>query len=382
MIRRVSILINLLVASAFLLAACGAQPAAPAQEPAAPTAEQEATAPPAEEPTAEPAPEEPAWEAPKGTLGAVPVTEAPTLDGVADEEFWAYAPAVTVEVENGTNTRKTTVTLQAVYTEDSVYFLVTYADPTESYLRSPWEMQADGSWIQLKDPNDKGGDNNLWYEDKFAMIWPINNSIPDFETLGCFTACHEGDTPDAKPFGNKYTAAEGQLGDMWHWKSVRNLNQIHDQWLDWTRYSADSTGAGRHSDPAESGGYKDNKTEDGSLPAFMPAGDFPRDGSPGYILASEAVPFDPSLFQPGDRLPSIVISEFVGDGGDIAAGWAYVDGMWILEFGRKLVTGSDLDIAFDDLLATYYFGVAVFDNAQVRHSYQEGAVPFIFLPPQ
>lgn len=315
-------------------------------------------------------------------LVAVPVDEAPTLDGAADEAFWADATAVEIPVAGGANTAATTVTVKSVYSGDMVYFLTTWFDPTESFIRSPWELQADGSWKQLKDPNDRGGDNNLWYEDKLAFIWPISNTIPNYETLGCFTACHAGENPDAKPYGNKYTAEEGQMGDIWHWKSVRNLNQVDDQYLDSVRYSDETKEAGRHSDPKESGGYVDNKNEDGTLPAFVsPGDDFPRDGSPGYILDSDKVPFDATLFKAGDRLPGIVKSEFVGDRGDIAAGWQWADGVWTLELGRKLVTGSQYDVQFDDMAATYYFAVAPFDNAQVRHSFQMGATAFTFEPP-
>lgn len=312
-------------------------------------------------------------------LSSVPVTEAPTLDGVADEAFWQDAPAAEIKTRRGANEGSTTLSIQSVYTEDMVYFLVTWEDPTQSFERSPWEMQEDGTWTMLKDPDDKGGDNNLWYEDKLSLIWPINESIPDFEADGCGTVCHAGEDEEAKPYGNKYTDEEGQLGDIWHWKSVRNLNQVDDQYLDHVRYSPDTPGAGRHSDPADGGGYKDNVNEDKTAPAFMPPGDdFPRDGSPGFILASEAVPFDPSLFEAGDRLPSIVISEFEGDRGDIAAGWKWEDGIWTLEFGRALVTDSEFDVQFDDLDATYYFGIATFDNAQVRHGYQEGVTEFTF----
>jgi hypothetical protein len=314
-------------------------------------------------------------------LASVPADQAPTLDGVADEALWADAMAVDIPVAGGANTAATTVTVKSVYSGDMVYFLATWPDPTESFLRAPWEMQADGSWKQLKDPNDRGGDNNVWYEDKLAIIWPISDTIPNYETLGCFTACHAGENADAKPYGNKYTAEEGQMGDIWHWKSVRSLNQADDQYVDSTRYSTATVEAGRHGDPKESGGYVDNKTEDGKLPAFMPSGaDFPKDGSPGYILDSEKVPFDAAVFKAGDRLPGIVKSEFVGDRGDIAAGWKWADGVWTLELGRKLVTGSQYDVQFDDLTATYHFGVAVFDNAQVRHSFEMGATALMFKP--
>ncbi|MCC6972762.1 MAG: hypothetical protein IT322_01995 [Anaerolineae bacterium] len=167
------------------------------------------------------------------SLVSVPADSDPTLDGVADEDFWKDAPSLQVELNRGANHENPTVTLKSVYTSEQVYFLVTWDDPTQSYLRTPWEMQPDGTWKRLGDPKDKGGDNNLWYEDKLAMIWDINNSIKGFEEDGCFVACHrskEGD-PDAKPYGNKFLENEGERGDMWHWKGVRNLAQIHDQYL-------------------------------------------------------------------------------------------------------------------------------------------------------
>jgi hypothetical protein len=316
-------------------------------------------------------------------LVSVPVTEAPTLDGLADEVFWADAEIIEVELRRGANMGESVVNIKSVYTEDSVYFLVTWTDPTESYLRFPWEMQEDGSWIQLSDPENTGGDDNMWYEDKFAFIWPINNSIDGFEEEGCFMACHSGDDDDTgKAFGNKFTENEGEMGDIWHWKSVRNIGQAHDQYLDWTPWSEDTPEAGRHSDPKDSGGYSNNVIQDADgnkLPAFMPAGDdFPRDGSPGFIPADETVEFDPSIFEPGDRIPGMIVTPFVGDSGDISAGWNYADGMWTLELGRALVTESEFDVQFDDLSAQYYFGVAAFDNAQVRHAFQRGSNVFVF----
>jgi hypothetical protein len=189
---------------------------------------------------------------------------------VADEVVGHDAPEVVIRVSGGSNNGSTDVSINWVYTDDMVYFLVTWADPTESWLRSPWEKQTDGTWKKLVDPDDKGGDNNLYYEDKMSFIWNINDSIPNFSTAGCFTACHAGENPDEKPYGNMYTSEEGQLGDIWHWKVVRNLNQVDDQYVDWTRYSPETTTAGRKSDASESGGYVDNQTEDKKLPAFMP----------------------------------------------------------------------------------------------------------------
>jgi hypothetical protein len=311
-------------------------------------------------------------------LASVMATEVPVLDGVADDAAWADAPVLEIETRRGANESNTTLIMRSVYTEDMVYFIVEWEDPTDSFLRNPWELQEDGTWIQLRDPEDMGGDDNVWYEDKLALLWNINDSIFGFEDDGCFVTCHRSEDGGPKPYGDKYTENEGELGDIWHWKSVRNLFQIDDQYLDSTRYSPETPAAGRRSDPRDGGGYADNINEDRTAPAFMPPGDFPRDGSPGFILESEAVPFDPTLFQPGDRLPAVVISEFTGDRGDIAAGWVWEDGMWTLEFGRALVTGSEFDVQFDDLTAVYYFGVASFDNAQVRHAYENDPIAFFF----
>ena len=314
----------------------------------------------------------------RGTIVAAKIAAAPALDGVADEAFWADAAPLNVNVAHGANTEKNEVTLKSVYTDDMIYFLVSWPDATESFVRSPWQKQEDGSWKKLSDPNDKGGDNNVYYEDKMAMIWDINDSIEDFPRLGCATACHLDKEQAVKPYGNKFTAGEGQMGDIWHWKSVRNMNQVDDQYLDSTQYSPDTPEAGRHSDPKDSGGYVDNQTEDKTMPAFMGPEGYPRDGAPGYILDEEKVPFDDSLFAAGDMIPGIIKSPFVGDRANISAGWKWADGVWTLELGRPLVTGSEFDVQFDDLAKPYYFGVAVFDNAQVRHAFQQRANTLVF----
>ncbi|MCP4140336.1 MAG: hypothetical protein GY755_08620, partial [Chloroflexi bacterium] len=213
--------ISMLLVLGVLLAGCASEPAATE----APVVEEAA----AEEPIAEEVveeeavaeePEAPMWEAPEGALVSLPVAEAPVLDGEVDA-LWADAASITVDVAGGANMGETEVTIKSVYAEDMVYFYVSYADPTQSFMRSPWEKQEDGTWAVIKDPNDVGHDNNLFYEDKMSLIWNIDNSTPDFDTLGCFTGCHAGEDAEFKPYGNKYTAEEGQFADIWHWKSVR-----------------------------------------------------------------------------------------------------------------------------------------------------------------
>jgi len=328
----------------------------------------------------------PAFQAPEGALIAYPVDAVPTLDGVADDEAWANALETHISVSEVAYIFSTEATLKSVYKGDTVYFLLSYVDPTESWFRSPWQKQEDGSWAQVRDPNDRGGDNNTAYEDNFSMIWSIDNSIQGFETTGCFAACHVGENPEVKPYGNKYTSTNSEVGDVWHWKSISNDGQIDDEYLDWTRFDPETArAAGLKSDAGDSGGYIDNATEDKTAPAFTsPAAD-PATGAPGYILDGEKIPLDQAALDAlpvGSYIPGTVKSPFVGDRGDISAAWKWADGVWTIEFSRALTTGSETDVQFDDLTAMYYFGLAVFDNAQVRHAFQTGPTPFMFLPNQ
>jgi hypothetical protein len=367
-------LIGVLAAISMILAAC----ATPTTEAPKPTDLPKPTAvPPTVAPTAVPPTAMPAFKAPEGALVSVLASADPKLDGVGDDAMWKDAPATQIKVEGGANNFSSNVVLKSVYTKEKVYFLMIYDDKTNSEKRSPW-MLKDGKWAQLKDPDDKGGDNNVYYEDKFSLIWPIS-TIPNFDKQGCFVACHAGEP--GKPYGNKYLSTEGQLADIWHWKAQRMVGQVDDQYLDATRYDKDKAPeAGRKSDPNDGGGYKNNIDDKTKLPAFGLAANKPAGAGSFLILDSEKIPFDATKYKAGDMIPGVYAAPYKGDRGDISAAWKWADGKWTIEFGRKLDTGGKTDVQFKDLKGTYYFGVAVFDNAQVRHAYQSGSTPFVFKP--
>ncbi len=322
----------------------------------------------------------PAWAA--DTVTAIKAATAPDMKIGAADPAWAKAEALSVQLSGGANfdAGKTMATIKAVYAGDMLYMLVQYDDPTQSVRRSPYQKQADGSWKKLSDPNDKGGDNNLYYEDKFAMIWNINHSIKGFSQLGCMAACHMGEP--GKPYGNKYLASEGELGDIWHMKSIRTgyIGQADDQYLDHTRYNKDTAPeAGRKSDPKAGGGYEDIKLINGK-PEFMHKSGIPanQEGGTYYLRAEDKAPLDDSKFKSGDEVASILVAPFTGDRGDIVASIAWNKGKWTTVLARKLVTGSKYDVQFDDLGGTYEFGLAAFDNAQVRHAFHVGALKLNF----
>ncbi|HSB71725.1 MAG TPA: ethylbenzene dehydrogenase-related protein [Candidatus Methylomirabilis sp.] len=306
-------------------------------------------------------------------LEAKRVATGPALDGLR-EPVYEQATPLTIKVSGGRNLPggSTQVTLRALYDSRNIYFLAQWNDPTRSERRFPIQKQADGSWRRLADPSDRGGDDNLYYEDKLAMIWAIKS--PTFERLGCFAGCHLG---EGKPYGNKYLPP-GELADIWHWKSVRtgSVGQIDDQYLDDTRYDREKApDAGRKSDPKESGGYADNNLVNGK-PQWVPPGNKP--APPYWILDSAKVAFEDGNYQAGDEVPGIIVAPFTGDRGDISSRSKWVDGVWTLEWTRRLTTGSPTDVQFDDLNRTYAFGIAVFDNSQVRHAFHQGAVRLTF----
>jgi hypothetical protein len=321
------------------------------------------------------------------TLVAAATASAPDLNRADADPVWAKARPLTLDLSGGANfgakpgeRGETKATLKAVYTADTLYLLMQYPDPTYSVRRQPYQKQADGSWKKPKDPADKGGDDNLNYEDKWAMLWPVNEATAKvFDKEGCAMACHEG---QGKPYGNKYTNLPGQLLDMWHLKGQRTapMGFVDDQYTDDTRYDAKTApNAGRKGDPGTKGGeYTGIPLVDGK-PQFMG-----RDGKPAnaggtyYVKRGDEVAFDDSKFKPGDEVASIIVNPLTGDRGDIKVAVTWSQGIYTSVISRKLVTGSQFDVQFADLSARYGFGVSAFDNAQVRHATSDDPAYLVF----
>jgi hypothetical protein len=315
------------------------------------------------------------------TLVAAKVASAPNMTALASDPAWARAQPLSAALTGGANfggKGESKVTLKAVYTADALYILVQYSDPTDSQRRGPYQKQADGTWKKLADPADKGGDENLYYEDKWAMIWPINNSIKGFDEQGCAVLCHEG---QGKPFGNKYTPVEGQIADMWHMKGARTapMGFVDDQYVDHTRYDAKaSPNAGRKSDPGTDTGEYNPFPLVAGKPQFMN-----KDGKPAnaggayYVKRGDEVPFN-DTFKAGDEVASFIINPLKGDRADIRVARAWSNGVQTAVLSRKLVTGSKFDVQFDNATARYAFGFAAFDNAQVRHATTDDALFMVF----
>ena len=307
---------------------------------------------------------------PTNVLVAARVPTAPVLGAGVSDPAWAGARPMRIDLAGGENfggKGTSTATLRAVYTADTLYMLIQYDDPTQSVRRGPFQKQADGTWKKLVDPKLSPGDDNVYYEDKWAMLWPIDNSVKGFDQAGCMVACHVG---EGKPFGNKYTASPGEMLDMWHYKGGRTgpLGHVDDQYCDATRFDAQrSPNAGRKSDP---GGpeYANMKVVNG-MPEFMGRDAKPANaGGAYYVVDGTQVPFDGAKFKVGDEVASYMIYPLKGDRADVKVATTWRNGVYTSVVERKLVTGSRYDVQFRDLGARYAFGFAAFDNAQVRHA--------------
>jgi hypothetical protein len=317
------------------------------------------------------------------TLVAGKAVAAPDLNAGASDPVWAQARPLSVALTGGTNFAngkgETTATLKAAYYGDTLYMLVQYNDPTNSARRGPYQKQADGSWKKLVDPQNKGGDDNVYYEDKWAFLWPVNNSVKGFDTKGCAIACHIG---EGKPYGNKYTRNVGEVLDMWHMKGQRSapFGLVDDQFTDHTRYDAKTApNAGRKGDPGNPDGDYTNIALVNGKPAFMHReGKAANAGGTYYIKAGDEVPFDDSRFKPGDEVASYIAHRLQGDRGDIRVSAKWNNGVHTSVVARKLVTGSKFDVQFDNLAGRYLFGFAAFDNAQVQHATGDEALALVF----
>lgn len=305
------------------------------------------------------------------------------LDGMADKA-WDAAKAITVSLEelpyepsNGyEGMRDTEVSVKSLYDDNSVYFLITYKDPTKSLERFPWVKQSDGSWKKLAN-KDSTGHDNTYYEDKFAMFWNI--STKGFADEGCMIACHLNEPGDSSA-GRKYTASADETIDMWHAKYVRSLpmGMFDDQYVDNNTDPKKNGGWGRKGDTGK-GGYTNNDNKDKSAPAYMNlnAGDDDK----YYVIPSKKVPFV-DVFKEGDVVPGIDIQPMMGGRADILSRNHYENGMWTLEVMRSLKTEGEnaetQDVQFTDMSKTYPFGIAVFDNSQINHLYHVETLEMTF----
>lgn len=347
-------------------------------------------------------------------LVSVEVTTPPSIDGVIDAQ-WEQSPKLEFEAvvpdPSGDLFRGyvgqviPSVTLRSAYDAENIYFLAEWADPTESYKRSPWYFDPVAKlWKQEKGaplfstpattpPTTPRG---AFYEDKIAMLWNIDHSVSGWDAGTCYKSCHTNlGVNDGH--GRHYTNSATERIDMWHWKSVRGgVNagyQIHDQ------YQTNTYPNGRKADSGTDV-YKDNKQTLGAL--TVPKYIIPTRTNYYWIMDSEVANNTALLITAVDTAGILTLSDgstinpnvdvdyqragadvgpkaiagvtiadvgYTGNQGDITCKGTHTGTGWILEFKRALKTADTekQDIDFTSL-EDQYFGFAVFENSQIAHA--------------
>ena len=221
------------------------------------------------------------------TLVSVKTSTAPAIDGTIDA-IWANAAKLNITPQvpdpgNGLFTgyigQQYSATLRSMYDASNIYFLLEVADATQSINVSPWifdpTQNVAGKTGWVKEPSSKSFDVNGalvrdgWGEDKFAMLWNVDNSTPKFITQTCYASCHVftpyvdySVTPSVPKSnansGNHYTNGASEKIDMW-WGRLgyisrdASLNFVDDNYQDWAggpgvTNLVGGSGNGRHVD--------------------------------------------------------------------------------------------------------------------------------------
>jgi len=274
-----------------------------------------------------------------------------------DDSIWNEAQAVQLLVEGREPIvgADGTVSARALYTDDQLYFLFSWKDPTRSVIKESWQFDGQ-KWHHLKGN-----------EDRIALLFEITR-INKFATRGCAITCHSpADIPRDK--WKLATKTEDEKGDLWHWKAARSApyNYADDAWL---TVAGNPTGSyretGRRND-AGGGGDIRNETPDKSRPLYMQNPD-KRPSVPGFLVMEETVKIDDySIFKAGDVIPYRLPVKPDGSRFDVKAISRYTDGRWMVMLYRKLNTGYEDDVVFNPK-KRYSFALAVFDDSGSEHS--------------
>jgi hypothetical protein len=284
-----------------------------------------------------------------------------------DDPVWQRAVPVLVPVAGRLEMADVqgTVSTKVLFTDDELFFLLSWEDPTQSITKESWRFDGE-KWSHLK------GD-----EDRIALLFEIDR-ISQFSSKSCAVVCHSpADLPRSQ--WKLATRSPAEKGDLWHWKAARSAPYRHadDGWL---TVAGNPSGSyretGRRFDTGSGGDVK-NETSDGLRPRYMqdPAR---KPSVPGFLLMEEAVAIsDDSGFKAGDVIPYRLPVRPDGSRFDVKAESRHKDGRWTVMLHRKLDTGRDDDVVFD-VRKRFSFAIAVFDDSGADHSKATRSLTLVF----
>lgn len=358
-------------------------------------------------------------------------TTVPNFDGDIDEVWSEARPLLSAATVTPAGDRVITLNKQShgdtsleptdlfdPYTGESYkYSMRGGHDGEYLYLLLEWEDEADSqdresfyfdpissTWNQEnKYANYK---NDKFYEDKFAVMFPIkvNGAYPEgFATGTCTITCHGGltDPQSGQKTTRHYMKNAGELADLWHWKRNRNvLSQSVDDGYVTTDDNAGKASANGRKGDAGTKMYDDKPVFTDAVtgmtgPKWVKKGqsnyywvtlDELASGAAqtvtgvavnGVLTLSDGSTIDPNTdlasYAKGfgkKRFPSISINPG-GAGADFRSDTqvrAKHNGSgWQVEIKRKLNTGDPTDAVFA-IGEEIPFGLSIFNNAAIAHA--------------
>ncbi len=238
------------------------------------------------------------------TLVSIPAGTAPVIDGRASDRIWEEAPAITTLDYSS----QRPITLRSVYAKGEIFFLVTFPEEIPHETHKTW------IWDAKEEVYREGPDR----EDVFLFKWSMSGNNVNLRLR----------EPDP------------HRADIWFWKAHRT-------------------------NPS---GYADDKGQGISTKAGPNARKLqsPRHGTLYFERWGDAgkAPWEEKLFfeYKGNKLDQFAPREPAGSRGDVRAKGVWANGQWTIEFGRKLNTGHDDDVAFTPG-QVYLFAVACYAMA-------------------
>ncbi len=231
--------------------------------------------------------------------------QSPLLDGLGTDEVWKNAEPVTTYDPIA----QVDITIKSVYTDTTIFFLVSFPDTDESRLHRCW----------VWDKEEKIYKQGAMREDVFVFKWKMDQETKDLSIF----------------------SDESYEADTWFWKAQRtDLVGFADDKIQRlfnypTRNSYELT------------------SKSGRKMHIQRQGDKGRSAYKSQILIDYE---EDMVTRYSSRQPE-------SSRADIKAKGAWQDGRWTIEFARALVTGNLDDVNFRSLDKSYGFGVSRYEIA-------------------
>lgn len=280
---------------------------------------------------------------------ALKVETEPEIDGRGDDLVWSRATPITLRLKGGSG--EIPLMLRAIRTEDRIFFLVEWPDPTEDRAHRPW----------------------IW--DEKSQRYHEGEALEDALVFRFETGCRWVPELDA--------GLENE-SDVWIWRAARTdpVGYADDMWLilmEVPSPSRDYRGSKRLPVSSPDPRWRLRVNRDGSLDYTLEQpepemwythyGDL---GTPSFRRQ------DPPAKYEGDMVLQFVPEVPTGSASDVKAKGVWEKGRWTVELGRTLKTqidGSWQDVDFTWRNGVTLLSLAVFDHQEGIYDYAEGPGP-------